>query len=142
MRSFAAETWTLIEKDKQTINAFDMRCLRCLLGVSLLDHIRNDDIRKRLGIKKTIINIIKAKRLKWFGHVTRSNTAGYVYAAYRDDFKRKRLPGRPRKRWKDQIKDDLGLPLATAERVAKDRENWRNLTGMTGARILRGLCRN
>ena len=49
---------------------------------------------------------------------------------------------RPKKRWRDQIRSDLGLPINTAEGVARDRDACKNLTdGNNGARILRGLCR-
>ena len=139
--TYASETWTLTEKDKQLLNTFEMRCLRCMLRVSLLDRLRNDVIRERLGIKKSIVHIVKSKRLKWFGHVVRRHPTGYVNTAYREDFTKKRLPGRPKKRWRDQIREDLKLPVRTAERVAEDREGWKKLIGENGARILRGLCR-
>ena len=37
------------------------------------------------------------------------------------DFVAKRKRGRPAKRWSDLIKEDTGLPIATAERIAKVR---------------------
>ena len=114
-----------------------------MLGVSILNHIRNDGIRRMLGVKKPIIELIKRKRLKWFGHVVRRHPTGYVNQSYIQDFTKKRLPGRPKKRWRDVIRADLNLPIGTLERVAKDREAWKRLTDGDngGARILRGLCR-
>lgn len=138
--TYASETWTLIEKDKRILNTFEMRCLRCMLGVSLLNRIRNDEIRRRLGVKIPIVELVKQKRLRWFGHVVRRHRSGYVHRAYSQDFTKKRLPGRPKKRWRDQIREDLNLPIQTSERVAKDRDAWKRLTaGNNGARILRGL---
>ena len=139
---YAAETWTLTEKDKRIINSFEMRCLRCMLGVSILSRIRNDEIRRRLGVKKPILELIKQKRLKWFGHVVRRHNTGYVNKSYVQDFAKKRPPGRPKKRWRDQVRADLNLPFVTLERVARDREAWKRLSDNdNGARILRGLRR-
>lgn len=38
--TYACETWTLTEKDKRVINSFEMRCLRSMLGVTLLHRLR------------------------------------------------------------------------------------------------------
>ena len=139
--TYASETWTLTEKDKRVINSFEMRCFRGMLGVSILDRIRNDEIRRRLGIKRPIVDVIRRKRLKWYGHVIRRHQTGYVNASYVQDFTKKRLPGRPKKRWREQVRQDLDLPLGTAARVARDRDAWRMLTEGNCARIFRGLCR-
>ena len=139
--TYASETWTLKQNDIRTLNTFEMRCLRSILGVTLWDRLTNVTIRNRTGLKMTIIEVIQRKRRKWFGHVVRRNSEGYVNKSYIQNFTGKRHCGRPRKRWKDQLREDLNLPLQTLERIAKDRDQWRNVVSMGGARILRGLCR-
>jgi hypothetical protein len=47
-----------------------MRCVRRMTGNSLRDRIRNEDLRKLLGIEAAI-NYIKRQQIKWFGHVIR-----------------------------------------------------------------------
>ena len=37
----------------------------------------------------------------------------------KEDFNKKRNRGRPHKRWLDFIKEDTGLPVATAKNYAK-----------------------
>jgi hypothetical protein len=66
---YASETWTIRVEDQRKLSVFEMRCLRCLLGVTLRDRIRNENVRQRLGIDSTILDIIRKKRLQWFGHV-------------------------------------------------------------------------
>ena len=44
----------------------------------------------------------------------------------KEDFNKRRNRGRPKTRWIDLIKDDTGLPVATAEKYTKDRKKWRN----------------
>ena len=50
--AYGAESWTLRKSDMLQLEAFEMRYLRSILGVRLLDKIRNMDIRSRLKITK------------------------------------------------------------------------------------------
>ena len=63
-----------------------MQCLRSILGVSRLNRIRNEEIRRSTASEKTIVEIIRDKRLKWFGDVCRKTTGFWVYQAYKQDF--------------------------------------------------------
>jgi hypothetical protein len=138
---YASETWTLLELDKRKLEVFEMRCLRAILGITILDRMRNAHIRQQLNIKDTITEVIKRKRLQWFGHVVRrSAEQSNVYNAYENSFQNNRPRGRPPKRWVDQIRHDLQIPKITAERVAKDREKWKEVVRTGRARVLRGLC--
>ncbi len=121
---YGAETWVLTTKEENKLNVFEMRCLRSILGISRRDRIRNVNIRRRTQSEKTIVEVIKTKRLKWFGHVCRKQTTSLVYQSYKQDFPQKRSKGRPPKRWSDQIRNDTRLPLLTAERNTKDRTKW------------------
>ena len=139
---YASETWTLLEVDKRKLEVFEMRCLRAILGVTILDRMRNNYIRKNLNLKFSITELIKKRRLKWFGHVVRKSTIeSHVYAAYQLDFKNTRTQGRPPKCWVDQTRKDIGLPKLMAECIALDREKWKEVVNTGRARALRGLCR-
>ena len=85
-----------------------MQCLRSVLGVSRLNRIRNEEIRRITGSEKTII---QEKQLKWFGHVCRKETDSWVLQAYKQDFPHRRPRGRPPKRWVDLIRKDTGIPI-------------------------------
>ncbi len=54
----AAETWILIEKDKKIMKTFKMRRLQSMLGVTLLNGLKNETISDTLGIKNTTIETI------------------------------------------------------------------------------------
>ena len=137
--TYASETWTLKQEDIRLLQSFEMRGLRAILGVSLRDRKSNISIRETLGIKYSIGDVIKNKRLKWFGHVVRRSDDSYVAKAYTQSFKNRRPPGRPPKRWSRQITDDLGIPLSTAERTARNRTEWRKASWQERARALNGL---
>jgi len=79
-------------------------------------------VRGRLGIDKTILDIIRKKRLKWFGHVNRwLHDSSFVKSAYKKDFA-KDLVRKPPKRWTDLIRKDVNIPILTAERYTHDRD--------------------
>ena len=77
--------------------------------------------------------------MNWFGHVVRRGDESYVKKSYKNEFANKRPSGRPPKRWRDLVREDVGLPLLTAERIAKDRSKWRSLVESKCARISKGL---
>ena len=112
--TYASETWDLTVSDEKELLFFEMNCLRSILGVSKLNRIRNEDIRRITGSEKTITEAINDKRLKWFGHVCRKANGSLVHQAYKQDFPHPRPRGRPPKRWVDLIKKDTGLPILTA----------------------------
>ena len=121
---YGAETWVLTTKEENKLNVFEMRRLRSILGISRRDRIRNVKIRRMTQSEKTIVEVIKTKRLKWFGHVCRKQTTSLVYQSYKQVFPQKRPKGRSPKRWSDQIRNDTRLPLLTAERNTKNRTKW------------------
>ena len=48
-----------------------MSVLRKICGITKKDRRRNDDIRKELLIEKDMVDLLKARRLTYFGHVNR-----------------------------------------------------------------------
>ena len=69
---------------------------------------------------------MQKRRLNWFGYVVRRAENSHVYRAYKEDFPGKRPRGRPPNRWK--VRKDLDLPLLTLERIAQDRDRWKNVS--------------
>ena len=120
------------KSELRKLEIFEMRCLRSIMGVTLLDKIRNEDIRKSLNITNTITEIIAKRRMKWFGHVIRMPQYRLPQQAYSHEFRSPRLPGRPPARWKDQIPKDTGMTLQEAERQALKRLEWRRITSTRG----------
>ena len=74
---YACETWTLTADILKKLQATDMRCFRKLLGISYRDHITNnavrDRIRQAIGPYDDTLTTVKKRKLKWFGHVSRSS---------------------------------------------------------------------
>jgi transcription termination factor 2 len=78
----------------------------------------------------SIIRIIKSRRLSWVGHVARMGEKRNVYRLLVGKSEEKRPLGRPRRRWKDNIKIEIleiGLSVVDWTGLAQDRYRWRAL---------------
>ena len=48
--TYGARAWWLNEGEKKRLNVFEMKCLRKICGVTIMDRIRNDVIREEVGV--------------------------------------------------------------------------------------------
>ena len=75
---YACETWKIMKKLQRKITTLEIRCLRRLLNISYRDRITNIEVRNRvtkeIGPHSELLAMVIAKKLRWFGHVTRSNS--------------------------------------------------------------------
>jgi hypothetical protein len=79
-------------------------------------------------ISPNVARVIKARRMRWAGHVARMVQGRGVYRVLIGKPAGKRPLGRPRRRWEDNIKMDLrekGIDGANWIRLAQDRVQWR-----------------
>ena len=67
--------------------------------------IRNKDIRKIIGKKETIIDIIKKWKLRLFGHIGRMNDNRLIKYTIFAKIDGKPRKGRPCREWLGSIKD-------------------------------------
>jgi len=67
---YGAEAWTLRRSEEGLLERTEMRMLRWMLGITLRDRKRNDDIHHANGVC-CIIDKIRESRLRWYGHVQR-----------------------------------------------------------------------
>ena len=128
---YACETWTITADIDRKIQTLEMRCFRKLLSISYRDHITNEKviarIRNAIGPYEDL-TAVKRRKLKWYGHVTRSS--GLATTILQGTVQGGRRRGRQRKRWEDNIKEWTGLELniiLIILRKAENREEWRKL---------------
>ena len=53
------------------VNVLEMKCLRSLVGVSRMDRVRKEEVRKRAGIERELGSRADQRVSRWFGHVER-----------------------------------------------------------------------
>ena len=128
---YNADTWTLKEVHKNRLRVLEMTFLRKIEGVTCWDRIRNKEICARLSLRRTVIQWIQQRRLRYFGHVSRMCQNRFPRIAMEGYVHGERGRGRPKKRWMDQVRqdcEDLGLcSIQDATWAAQDRRCWRIL---------------
>ena len=123
-----SECWTTYRHQERRLNAFHLRCLRSILGVTWRDHIPNTEVLGRLQCLD-IRTILQKRRIRWTGHVLRMSDSrlpkSILYGELADS---PRPRGRPKLRFKDVLKRDLqrfNIDTGNWEKAAKSRLEWR-----------------
>jgi hypothetical protein len=92
-----------------------------------LEKIAYDELHS-LYSSPNIVRVIKSRRMRWAGHLERMGRREVFYRVLVGRPEGKRPLGRPRRRWEDNIKLDLGeigIDGANWIKLAQDRVQWR-----------------
>jgi hypothetical protein len=118
-------------RDEHRLGVSENRVLRRISGPKREEDgswrkLHNDELHS-LYSSPNIVRVIKSRRMRWAGHVTRMGEGRGVYRVLFGRPEGKRPMGRPRRRWEDNIKMDLtetGIDGATWIKLAQDRVQW------------------
>lgn len=127
---YGSECWSLRREDERRLLVAEMSWLRGMLGRSRRDKIRNERTRKELGQEDTIIDRIRKRRLRWFGHVTRMENGRLPAAALYGHVEGTRSRGGQTKTWMKNVMEDLkkeNMDMRDAMDIIRDRALWRSL---------------
>lgn len=126
--TYASEAWTLYYRQEQRINAFHLRCLRRILGMTWQDRISNKNVLTQAGTP-SMFSILTQRHLRWLGHVSRMQDRRIPKdVLYGELATRSRPKGRPHLRFKDVGKQDMkarNIDPTCWEATAADRSQWR-----------------
>ena len=89
----------------------------------MADRIPSEEAARRCGVEE-LAAVMRQGRLRWFGHVVRRYGAGLLGEVMELNVQGVRPRGRPRKRWKDNVKEDMRA-LNLREESAYDLDVWR-----------------
>ena len=107
---FGCGTWSLTFRKERRLRVFENRVLRGMF-VPKRDEVtgewrkfHNEELND-LYCLHSIVRVIKSVRMRWAGHVARVGGRGGVYRVLVGKPEGKRLLGRTRRRWEDNIKN-------------------------------------
>ena len=88
---YACESLSLTTGLKKRTQAFEMRCYRRLLNISYKVHVTYEDVGRKIqaaiGKYDELLTLVKKRKLRWFGHVSRSS--GLAKTILRTEWKEK-----------------------------------------------------
>ena len=87
----------MTKRMRSQVQAFEMRFLQRIEGVTLFNKVCSSEIRKSLNIKPLLLRIERSQ-LRWFGHVSRMPQERLPNQALLAKANGKRPFGRPRTR--------------------------------------------
>ena len=132
--TYGSECWAMKLTNNRKIATTEMRMLRGILGVSILEHMRNEDIRRIDSTTRSPIDkVMHSGRLRWYGHVQRRDANYVTRRVMALAISGTRRRGCPNKTWHQQIKDDM-TGVGVTENVALDRNEWIRRTRPTPKR--------
>ena len=114
-------------------DVLEMKCLRSLVGVSRMDRVRNEEVRRKAGIERQLASRADHRGLRWFGHVERMDDYRMAISVFMAEVSGGRVRGRPRLGWMDGVKMGLGnrgMTVEAARQCAKDRKELGALVHM------------
>jgi transcription termination factor 2 len=117
------------------MRVFENRVLRKVFGPKRDEvtwewrKLHNEELND-LYTSPNIVRVVKSRRMRWAGHVARMGEDRGVYRVLVGKPEEKRPLGRPRRRYKDNIKMDIqevGEGRGDWMELAHDRDRWRAL---------------
>ena len=119
--------------ERRKVNVLEMKCLRSLVGVSRMDRVSTEEVRRKAGIERELASRADQRVLRWFGHVERMDEYRVARRVLMAEVSGGRVRGRPRLAWMDGVKVALGnrrMTVEAARHCSKDRKEWRALVHM------------
>jgi hypothetical protein len=116
-----------------TLRVFENRVLRRIFGPKRDDvtgewrKLHNEELHS-LYSSPNIFRVIKSRIMRWSRHAARLGEERGVYRVLVGKPEGKRLLGRPRRRWEDNIRMDLqevGCGVMDWIGLAQERDRWR-----------------
>ena len=122
--TYGSEAWVINKNMSQKLLSSEMMYWRRSLGLTLLDRVRNETIRQRMKANNTVIESIKERQLRWYGHLQRMSTERLPIKLWKWKPSQRRKQGRPRKRWKNDIQYEMEL-RGLKEGDWFNKDHWR-----------------
>ena len=101
--------------ERRKVNVLEMKCLRSLVGVSRIDRVGNEEVRRRARIERELASRTDQRVSRWFGHVERMDYYRMARRVLMAEVSGGRERGRPRLGWMDGVKVVLGNRGMTVE---------------------------
>lgn len=122
--TYGLETISITKGSADLLETTQRAMERAMLGISIRDRIRNEEIRRRTKVTD-VIRYMAEMKWRWAGHVARQDNSRWsnkvIHWRPRET---RRSRGRPQKRWLDDVREVAGRNWA---QLAQNRQEWKRL---------------
>ena len=119
-------TYDCERKNEETrLDAFEMKGLRKILRVSWTAKKTNEWVLNKAGVKRGLLDTVKARKLAYYGHTMRKQGSCLEKEIMQGTMPGARRRGRPRTAWMDNIKTWTALSVEESIRMTEDRNKCR-----------------
>ena len=115
---------TVTKKQVKEIKVAEMTKLRFAMGVTRKKKIRNEYIRVTVKTER-LVKQMKEGRLRWYGHVMKRDQEYVGRRVIKMELLGKRKRGRPKRRFLDVVKEDMGK-VGAREKEIGNKTLWRS----------------
>ena len=123
---YGSEGWTISATMNKRLEASEMWFLRRILRISYVDHVTNDEVLKRANAKRSLINTIRDRQMKFLGHIMRNKEIESLTITGKIDGEKAR--GRQRLTFCKNLSEWMGINEMRMLKVTRDREMWKIMT--------------
>jgi hypothetical protein len=129
---YGCKTLSLTLREEHRLRVFENRVLGRIFGPKRdkvtggWRQLHNEELHG-LYSSPSIIREIEARRMRWAGHVARMEEVSGAYNILVGRPEGRRPLGRPRRRWEDNIKmnlGEIGFGVVDWIHLAQDRDRW------------------
>ena len=122
---YGCEAWTINQYSANIIEAAEMWIYRGILRISWRDRVTNVEVLNRMSTERAILNTIKQRQLRFFGHTVREGDLEADCVMGKMDGKRPR--GRPRIKFTNSLASSTRKSTTEMIQKARIRTTWRSV---------------
>ena len=128
---YGIETWAVKARQVRQLEVFHNRCVRGIMGVTLLqqwkDRITSKSLTMEFGMPDGINALVIQRHLQWLGHVGRMSDDRLPKQLLFGELLATRPAHGPKLRWRDVVLGDIqrmGFDALSWFSAAQDRSGW------------------
>ena len=136
-QTYDCGSWTLRKNVETRLDAFEMKGLRKILRVSWTEKKINEWVLNKAGVRRELLDTVKARRLAYYGHTMRKQGSCLEKEIMQGTMSGARRRGRPCTAWMDNINTWVGLSIEESIRMTEGRDEWRKYVHVVANRQIK-----
>ena len=127
---YSSETWTTYRRHLKTLERFHQTCLRRILNIQWRSLTPDAFVLQQANVSSIEERVLRSQ-MRWAGHLARMEDSRLPKQLFYGELQLGKRPRhKPRKRYKDVVKNNLkilGINVEDWEKSATNRPTWRRL---------------